>query len=153
MFERTATGWRGRARRLLRGLGILVVFFLLLTAWAAYRIRQHNQYRVDGLHIQMTRTEVEQVMRRVADCETHLGRLRALYFEDPAWRGTFPCPDLAPQYSSPEDLPAPYSAVLVVLDRQARVSAFVHIGEGPLHTRRTNETRGTIGELSLRELE
>ena len=119
----------------------------------AHALMQHNQYRVGRLRIGITRSQVQEALGRPPDCAGRLRQATVLYFLDPAWGDTFPCGPGATEYATPEQLPAPYSTIMVVLNRQGRVSAFAHVGEGPLQTRRQHEDRPTIQRIPLKELE
>jgi hypothetical protein len=135
-------------------LGLLFAT-LGITVLASSVVVNLNHYRVARLGIDMTRGEVEAAVIGRPACETFLGRARVLYFPAPVQGGPFDCSELAREYRTAEDLPLPYGAIVVVLSREGRVSAFWHVGEGPPQLRKRNESdySNALTRVPLAELE
>jgi hypothetical protein len=135
--------------RLLAGATLAI----LLLCWCGLRLYHDQHYRVQRLRLGMTRVEVESVMGRGPDCSARLGRATVLFFLDPAYHGPEACSAVAATYASPAELPTFYSALLVALDQQGSVSAFVHAGESDARTRISQRPGGTLSPLPLDALE
>jgi len=139
-------------------LGLIFVLLLGIAVLAPGIVANLNRYRVARLAIGMSRPEVEAAVLGRPKCETRMGQATVLYFPEPVMGVRFECSELAAEYSDAEDVPLPYGVIVVVLSRERRVSAFWHVGEGPLRARSRMRTRAkngveTLATVSLGELE